>query len=205
MTKSEVELLQRIKDNDPDLKVVFFETEEHPRFELIKNLVDALNENKIVTSLCLNSSYIFDECCVELGRIKCPTLEELSLQNNYLTSKGVIEIAKIPGLKIINVSYNGIDDEGALVLSRLESLEKLYIDFNSIGNKGADALLKNKSIKKLKMEGNAFDEKGLESVFKNHTLFSFNARNNNVSKEYNQRAKDHVADNRKEQKRCTIL
>jgi len=198
MTKSEIELLRQIKDNDPDLKVVFFTTEEALGLELIKNLVEALNVNKIVTSLCLMSNYINDECCVELGRIRCPTLEELSLQNNKLTSKGVIEIAKIPQLKIINVSYNGIDDEGAIVLSRLASLEKLYIDFNSIGNKGLEALLKS-NLKKLKIEGNVYDKDGLQSVFKNFTLFSINARNNNISREYHLEAKQHVSANREKQ------
>ncbi len=195
MRQSDIEILQRVRDNDPDLEVVFFETDEYspyPGLELIKSLVDALNENKFVTCLSLDGNYIKDEDAVELGRIRCPTLKELSLQNNNLTSKGVIEIAKIPQLRIINLSYNGIDDEGALALSSLSSLEKLYIDFNSIGNKGVEALLKNSSIKKLKMEGNLFDETGLESVFNNFTLFSINARNNNVSREYNQKAKDHV-------------
>lgn len=194
--RSNTELLQRIQDNAPNLGVVFFPTDEHPGLEDIKNLVDALNKNKIVTSLSLNNHYIDDECCVELGRVRCSTLKELSLQNNKLTSKGVIEIAKIPQLRIINLSYNAIDDEGALVLSGLESLEKLDIAFNSIGNKGVDALLKNSSIKKLKIEGNVFDESGLQSIFNNFTLFSIKARNNKVSREYNQRAIDHVSANR---------
>lgn len=208
MTKSDIELLQRIRDNDPYLEVVFLETDEYspfPGLEFIKNLVDALNENKFVTSLNLNSNYINDECCVELGRIRCPTLKELSLQNNNLTSKGVIEIAKIPQLRIINLSYNGIDDEGALALASLTSLEKLYIDVNKIGNKGVEALLKNSSIKKLKIEDNVFDERGLQSVFNNFTLFSIKARSNNISQECNQKAKDHVANHRKPRGGCVIF
>ncbi len=204
MMKSNIELLQRIQDNDPELKVVFFVGEQCPGLECIKELVDVLNKNKIVTSLCLDSNYIDDECAVELGRIRCPTLKDLSMQNNNLSSKGVIEIAKIPHLTIINLSYNGIDDEGALALSSLASLEKLNISVNKIGNKGLIALLNNTSIRKLKIEDNAFDKSGLQHVFNNSTLFSIKARNNEISREYHQTVIDHISAKERSSK-CVIL
>ncbi len=208
MQRSNKETLQLIERNDPELKVVFFHsyeyvdninnidvTDEIPGLEFIRKVVDALNSNKYVTSLSFNSSYIGDDCALELGRLRCPTLTEISLQNNNFTSKGAIEIAKIPHLRVLNVSYNGIDDEGAVALSAMESLEKLNISFNQVGNNGLIALLKNTSIKKLKIEGNAFNASGLKHVFNNSTLFSIKARNNEITQDYHQKVLDHVSTN----------
>jgi Ran GTPase-activating protein (RanGAP) involved in mRNA processing and transport len=197
MTKSNMELLRKIESNDPGLNVASLAMDEFPGLEFIKNLVMAMNMNTFIKSLRMDSNYLDDECLAELSHIRCPSLISLSLQNNKFTSRGVVDIVKIPQLRVINISYNAVDDEGAIALSRMDALEHLNISFNSIGNRGVTALLGNRSIQNLEMEGNVFDEKGLESVFQNHTLFSIHARNNNISRVYNQKVKDHVATHRK--------
>ena len=133
---------------------------------------------KSVRSLDLSDNQINDEALLNLfeSDILCE-LEELYLQINFLTGKGLSELAqsekiKIKNLKVLVLSDNRLSDLSIaemLLSNHFQNLESLDIGWNEAGNETAKSLSTTTTfpkLKKLEMERSYVDEKGFSEFIK---------------------------------------
>ena len=133
---------------------------------------------KSVRSLDLSDNQINDEALLNLfeSDILCG-LEELYLQINFLTGKGLSELAqsekiKIKNLKVLVLSDNRLSDSSIaemLLSNHFQNLESLDIGWNEAGNETAKSLSTTTTfpkLKKLEMERSYVDEEGFSEFIK---------------------------------------
>ena len=133
---------------------------------------------KSVRSLDLSDNQINDEALLNLfeSDILCG-LEELYLQINFLTGKGLSELAqsekiKLKNLKVLVLSDNRLSDSSfaeMLLSSHFQNLESLDIGWNEAGNETAKSLSTTTTfskLKKLEMERSYVDEEGFSEFIK---------------------------------------
>jgi Ran GTPase-activating protein (RanGAP) involved in mRNA processing and transport len=133
---------------------------------------------KSVKSLDLSDNQINDEALLELfeSDILCG-LEELFLQINFLTGKGLSKLAqseniKLKNLKVLVLSDNRLSDSSfaeMLLSSHFQNLESLDIGWNEAGNETAKSLGTTTTfpkLKKLEMERSYIDEDGFGEFIK---------------------------------------
>jgi Ran GTPase-activating protein (RanGAP) involved in mRNA processing and transport len=133
---------------------------------------------KSVRSLDLSDNQINDEALLNLfeSDILCG-LEELYLQINFLTGKGLSEFAqsekiKIKNLKVLVLSDNRLSDSSIaemLLSNHFQNLESLDIGWNEAGNETAKSLSTTTTfpkLKKLEMERSYVDEEGFSEFIK---------------------------------------
>ena len=133
---------------------------------------------KSVRSLDLSDNQINDEALLNLfeSDILCG-LEELYLQINFLTGKGLSELAqsekiKIKNLKVLVLSDNRLSDLSIaemLLSNHFQNLESLDIGWNEAGNETAKSLSTTTTfpkLKKLEMERSYVDEEGFSEFIK---------------------------------------
>jgi Ran GTPase-activating protein (RanGAP) involved in mRNA processing and transport len=133
---------------------------------------------KSVRSLDLSDNQINDEALLELfeSDILCG-LEELFLQINFLTGKGLSELAqsekiKLKNLKVLVLSDNRLSDSSIaemLLSNHFKKLESLDIGWNEAGNETAKSLGTTTTfpkLKKLEMERSYIDEDGFGEFIK---------------------------------------
>jgi Ran GTPase-activating protein (RanGAP) involved in mRNA processing and transport len=133
---------------------------------------------KSVKSLDLSDNQINDEALLHLfeSDILCG-LEELYLQINFLTGKGLSELAKsekikLKNLKVLVLSDNRLNDSSIaemLLSSHFQNLESLDIGWNEAGNETAKSLSTTTTfpkLKKLEMERSYVDEEGFSEFIK---------------------------------------
>ncbi len=133
---------------------------------------------KSVRSLDLSDNQINDEALLNLfeSDILCG-LEELYLQINFLTGKGLSELAqsekiKLKSLKVLVLSDNRLNDSSIaemLLSSHFQSLESLDIGWNEAGNETAKSLSTTTTfpkLKKLEMERSYIDGEGFSEFIK---------------------------------------
>ena len=128
---------------------------------------------KSIRSLDLSDNQINDEALQHLFESEILSkLEELYLQVNFLTGKGLIEIArsekiKLKSLRILVLSDNRLSDSSIaelLLSSHFAKLFALNIGWNEAGSETAKALGKTTtfpSLKKLEMERSYIDDNGI--------------------------------------------
>ena len=114
---------------------------------------------KSVRSLDLSDNQINDEALLNLfeSDILCG-LEELYLQINFLTGKGLSELAqsekiKLKKLKVLVLSDNRLSDSSIaemLLSNHFQNLESLDIGWNEAGNETAKSLSTTTTFPKLK-------------------------------------------------------
>jgi Ran GTPase-activating protein (RanGAP) involved in mRNA processing and transport len=133
---------------------------------------------KSVRSLDLSDNQINDEALLNLfeSDILCG-LEELYLQINFLTGKGLSELAKsekikLKNLKVLVLSDNRLSDSSIaemLLSSHFQNLESLDIGWNEAGNETAKSLSTTTTfpkLKKLEMERSYVDGEGFSEFIK---------------------------------------
>ena len=133
---------------------------------------------KSVRSLDLSDNQVNDEALLNLfeSDILCE-LEELYLQINFLTGKGLSELAKsekikLKNLKVLVLSDNRLSDSSIaemLLSSHFQNLESLDIGWNEAGNDTAKSLSTTTmfpKLKKLEMERSYVDEEGFGEFIK---------------------------------------
>ena len=133
---------------------------------------------KSVRSLDLSDNQINDEALLNLfeSDILCG-LEELYLQINFLTGKGLSELAqsekiKLKNLKVLVLSDNRLSDSSIakmLLSNHFQNLESLDIGWNEAGNETAKSLSTTTTfpkLKKLEMERSYVDEEGFSEFIK---------------------------------------
>jgi Ran GTPase-activating protein (RanGAP) involved in mRNA processing and transport len=133
---------------------------------------------KSVRSLDLSDNQINDEALLNLfeSDILCG-LEELYLQINFLTGKGLSELAKsenikLKNLKVLVLSDNRLSDSSIaemLLSSHFQNLESLDVGWNEAGNETAKSLGTTTTfpkLKKLEMERSYVDEEGFSEFIK---------------------------------------
>jgi Ran GTPase-activating protein (RanGAP) involved in mRNA processing and transport len=133
---------------------------------------------KSVRSLDLSDNQINDEALLNLfeSDILCG-LEELYLQINFLTGKGLSELAKsekikLKNLKVLVLSDNRLSDLSIaemLLSSHFQNLESLDIGWNEAGNETAKSLSTTTTfpkLKKLEMERSYVDGEGFSEFIK---------------------------------------
>ena len=133
---------------------------------------------KSVRSLDLSDNQINDEALLNLfeSDILCG-LEELYLQINFLTGKGLSELAqsekiKLKNLKVLVLSDNRLSDLSIaemLLSNHFQNLESLDIGWNEAGNETAKSLSTTTTfpkLKKLEMERSYVDEEGFSEFIK---------------------------------------
>ena len=133
---------------------------------------------KSVKSLDLSDNQINDEALLHLfeSDTLCG-LEELYLQINFLTGKGLSELAqsekiKLKNLKVLVLSDNRLSDSSIaemLLSSHFQNLESLDIGWNEAGNETAKSLSTTTTfpkLKKLEMERSYVDEEGFSEFIK---------------------------------------
>jgi Ran GTPase-activating protein (RanGAP) involved in mRNA processing and transport len=133
---------------------------------------------KSVRSLDLSDNQINDEALLNLfeSDILCG-LEELYLQINFLTGKGLSELAqsekiKLKNLKVLVLSDNRLSDSSIaemLFSNHFQNLELLDIGWNEAGNETAKSLSTTTTfpkLKKLEMERSYVDEEGFSEFIK---------------------------------------
>ena len=133
---------------------------------------------KSVRSLDLSDNQINDEALLNLfeSDILCG-LEELYLQINFLTGKGLSELAqsekiKLKNLKVLVLSDNRLSDSSIaemLLSNHFQNLESLDIGWNEAGNETAKSLSATTNfpkLKKLEMERSYVDEEGFSEFIK---------------------------------------
>jgi Ran GTPase-activating protein (RanGAP) involved in mRNA processing and transport len=133
---------------------------------------------KSVRSLDLSDNQINDEALLNLfeSDIICG-LEELYLQINFLTGKGLSELAqsekiKLKNLKVLVISDNRLSDSSIaemLLSNHFQNLESLDIGWNEAGNETAKSLSTTTTfpkLKKLEMERSYIDEEGFSEFIK---------------------------------------
>jgi Leucine-rich repeat (LRR) protein len=133
---------------------------------------------KSVKLLDLSDNQINDEALLELfeSDILCG-LEELFLQINFLTGKGLSKLAqsenlKLKNLKTLVLSDNRLSDSSLaemLLSSHFQNLESLDIGWNEAGNETAKSLGTTNTfpkLKKLEMERSYIDEDGFGEFIK---------------------------------------
>ena len=133
---------------------------------------------KSVRSLDLSDNQINDEALLNLFESDILFgLEELYLQINFLTGKGLSELAqsekiKIKNLKVLVLSDNRLSDLSIaemLLSNHFQNLESLDIGWNEAGNKTAKSLSTTTTfpkLKKLEMERSYVDEEGFSEFIK---------------------------------------
>lgn len=133
---------------------------------------------KSVKSLDLSDNQINDEALQYLFESDILSgLEELYLQINFLTGKGLSELAKsekvkLKNLKVLVLSDNRLNDSSIaemMLSSHFQNLESLDVGWNEAGNETAKVLGKTTTfpkLKKLEMERSYIDEEGFEELVK---------------------------------------
>ncbi len=133
---------------------------------------------KSVKSLDLSDNQINDEALLHLFESEILSgLEELYLQINFLTGKGLSELAqsekiKLKNLKVLVLSDNRLNDSSIaemLLSNHFQNLESLDIGWNEAGNETAKSLSTTTTfpkLKKLEMERSYVDEEGFSEFIK---------------------------------------
>lgn len=133
---------------------------------------------KSVKSLDLSDNQINDEALQYLFESDILSgLEELYLQINFLTGKGLSELAKsekvkLKNLKVLVLSDNRLNDSSIaemMLSSHFQNLESLDVGWNEAGNETAKVLGKTTTfpkLKKLEMERSYIDEEGFDELVK---------------------------------------
>ncbi|MEC9019322.1 MAG: hypothetical protein VYE03_04110, partial [Nitrospinota bacterium] len=128
---------------------------------------------KSIRSLDLSDNQINDEALQHLFESEILSgLEELYLQINFLTGKGLSELAqsgkvKLKNLRVLVLSDNRLSDSSIadlLLCSHFEKLVALDVGWNEAGSETAKALGKTTTfpnLKKLEMERSYVDESGI--------------------------------------------
>ena len=128
---------------------------------------------KSIRSLDLSDNQINDEALQNLFESEILSgLEELYLQINFLTGKGLSELAqsekiKLKNLKALVISDNRLSDSSIaelLLCSHFKKLVALDVGWNEAGSEAAKALGKTTTLpnlKKLEMERSYIDEDGI--------------------------------------------
>jgi len=128
---------------------------------------------KSIRSLDLSDNQINDEALQNLFESEILSgLEELYLQINFLTGKGLSELAqsgkvKLKNLKVLVLSDNRLSDSSIaelLLCSHFEKLMALDVGWNEAGSETVKALGKTTAfpnLKKLEMERSYVDENGI--------------------------------------------
>lgn len=182
---TQAQLISRLVNNDPDLKEIAFPASETIELDFLKEIVIALQNNTQVSSLFFLNNHLSLEHLQCIGMIECRSLTELSVQNNNISDKELIELLKISSLQTINLSYNSLSDESVFALLEHPNLVNVDISFNAIGNKGIIAAAQSTKLKKLDASGNLHDASVATSVLSNSTLVSINLRNKHISRDLN--------------------
>ncbi|MBC8284141.1 MAG: hypothetical protein H8E32_10025 [Nitrospinae bacterium] len=133
---------------------------------------------KSVRSLDLSDNQINDEGLQYLFESEILSeLEELYLQINFLTGKGLSELAqsekvKLKNLKVLVLSDNRLSDSSIaemLLSNHFQNLESLDVGWNEAGNETAKALGTTTTLpnlKRLQMERSYIDEEGFSEFVK---------------------------------------
>jgi len=131
---------------------------------------------KSIRSLDLSDNQINDEALQHLFESEILSgLEELYLQINFLTGKGLSELAqsgkvKLKNLRVLVLSDNRLNDSSIadlLLCSHFEKLIALDVGWNEAGRETAKALGKTTTfpnLKKLEMERSYVDEDGIREL-----------------------------------------
>ena len=142
------------------------------------NIICNCSPIKSVRSLDLSDNQINDEAFKHLFESdNLSDLEELYLQVNFLTGKGLSLIAKsinvkLKNLKVLVLSDNRLDDSSIadfLFSPHFQNLESLDIGWNEAGNETAKALGATTTfpkLKKLKMERSYIEEEVFGELIK---------------------------------------
>ena len=142
------------------------------------NIIGNYSPMKSVRSLDLSDNQINDEALKNLFESDIlDGLEELYLQINFLTGKGLSEVAKsenvkLKNLKVLVLSDNRLDDSSIadfLFSPHFQNLESLDIGWNEAGNETAKALGATTTfpkLKKLEMERSYIEEEGFGELIK---------------------------------------
>jgi len=142
------------------------------------NIIGNYSPMKSVRVLDLSDNQINDEALKNLFESDIlDGLEELYLQINFLTGKGLSEVAKsdnvkLKNLKVLVLSDNRLDDSSIadfLFSPNFQNLESLDIGWNEAGNETAKALGATTTfpkLKKLEMERSYIEEEGFGELIK---------------------------------------
>ena len=142
------------------------------------NIIGNYSPMKSVRSLDLSDNQINDEALKNLFESDIlDGLEELYLQINFLTGKGLSEVAKsenvkLKNLKVLVLSDNRLGDSSIanfLFSPHFQNLESLDIGWNEAGNETAKALGVTTTfpkLKKLEMERSYIEEEGFGELIK---------------------------------------
>jgi hypothetical protein len=184
-------LISRLENNDPSLTTISFPSSETIELDFLNQIVDALKANTHVSSLFFLDNHLSPNHLQCIGKIRCSSLIELSIQNNNISDEGFIELLKIPSLQTINASYNNLSDESVFALLEHPNITNVDLSFNSIGNKGIIAAAQSTKLKQLDASGNRHDASVATSVLSNSTLVSINLRNKHISRDLNTQFSNH--------------
>lgn len=92
-------------------------------------------------------------------------LEELHVEDSYLTDKGLTYLQELKNLQILDVHKSlYISDQGLESLKSLPNLQKLELSYTRIGDAGVDALLAMKQLKTLHLTGTRVTSTGLKKL-----------------------------------------
>ena len=142
------------------------------------NIIGSYSPMKSVRLLDLSDNQINDEALKNIFESDMlGGLEELYLQINFLTGKGLSEVAKsenvkLKNLKVLVLSDNRLDDSSIadfLFSPHFQNLESLDIGWNEAGNETAKALGATTTfpkLKKLEMERSYIEEEGFGELIK---------------------------------------
>ncbi|XP_048578876.1 protein NLRC3 isoform X3 [Nematostella vectensis] len=137
------------------------------------DVADLFSENKTIEQLNMRHSKFDDEGIAALARTQLhkPSLIDLDLSSNQISSKGAIAIAEMLSknqlLETFRLCLYQIGDEGAIAIANAlmtnSTLKKLDLEGKNIGDEGAkaiaEALMTNSTLKELHLyESNIGDE-----------------------------------------------
>lgn len=99
-----------------------------------------------------------------------PTITELDISDNLLTSVSGTSLAAVASLRIINISNNPIGDDGATALATSPNLYALGCIRCQIRDAGTEALAANPSLMVLNIAWNATGDQGAFALIGNETM-----------------------------------
>lgn len=92
-------------------------------------------------------------------------LEELHVEDSYLTDKGLAHLQELKKLQILDLHKSlYITDKGLESVKALPSLQKLELSYTRIGDGGIDTLLTMKQLKTLHLTGTRVTPAGLKKL-----------------------------------------
>lgn len=187
-------LLERIRQNDPTLKSVFF---KNSGLNDIKHLAAALEHNTVVKFLYLSNNKIINVKPLAdiLGIHGNKTIKAIVLSHNAISNTKLSNVDSLfraltlnNTLKYIDLSHNQIDDLDVLadVLKFNKTLTSIDLHNNRIDDIDslADALKVNNSLERLNLSGNRISnvDKLIDSLKINTSLTILEISNNRIFK-----------------------